>query len=77
MITEEIKKAAQTVGLDLVKLGGKSDGEITSGYMHLELLKEENEKFIEESQTINKSRYIQTGFREFCQGVYRTDRHWG
>jgi hypothetical protein len=66
IVDEEIKRRAQTIGLDLTK--DKERSEITSGYLHFEKTNynyEENSKF----ETTNKSSYIKTKFSEFNKGI--------
>ena len=65
MISDEIKKRAQTIGLDLTK--NKND-EITSGYIHFEETNykyEENSKF----EAYNKGYHIETKFSGFNKGI--------
>ena len=65
MITDEIKKAAQNIGLDLTK---NSSEDIVSGYLHLEkinLNNEQNNKF----ENFDKRNYIKTKFRKFIKSI--------
>lgn len=65
MITEEQKKSAQDVGLDLT---GDVGVEMTSGYMHFE----ENNSISEEikkSKITNRRNYIETKFDRFGKNM--------